>query len=220
MFAAGCLGDPGCTGGHAGTGGRADGGNQADRGILEPVPGIQAPVPRRMVARSGPRAPLAQWGPLETPDGTHQRNPVSSAPQTPRLGPPSAITASEVHPGRQLSRRGLFLEPQVADREGFEPSVPMKVHTLSKRAHSTTLTSVLCILQLRLCGERALLCALDRKRQAEFGALLRAFYDFAFPSPHCGRLERPENDPQLPAAWRLTHRGSGISVWADSLMAR
>ena len=45
---------------------------------------------------------------------------------------------------------------RMADREGFEPSVPMKVHTLSKRAHSTTLTSVLCLLQLRLYGERVL----------------------------------------------------------------
>lgn len=31
----------------------------------------------------------------------------------------------------------------MADREGFEPSVTLLPHTLSKRAHSTTLTSVL-----------------------------------------------------------------------------
>lgn len=31
----------------------------------------------------------------------------------------------------------------VADREGFEPSVPVKVHTISNRARSTTLASVL-----------------------------------------------------------------------------
>ncbi len=31
----------------------------------------------------------------------------------------------------------------MADREGFEPSVTLLLHTLSKRAHSTTLTSVL-----------------------------------------------------------------------------
>lgn len=28
----------------------------------------------------------------------------------------------------------------MADREGFEPSVLLPVHTLSRRAHSTTLT--------------------------------------------------------------------------------
>jgi hypothetical protein len=31
----------------------------------------------------------------------------------------------------------------MADREGFEPSVTSLLHTLSKRAHSTTLTSAL-----------------------------------------------------------------------------
>ena len=31
----------------------------------------------------------------------------------------------------------------MADREGFEPSVTLLLHTLSKRAHSTTLTSAL-----------------------------------------------------------------------------
>lgn len=34
-------------------------------------------------------------------------------------------------------------EKKMADREGFEPSVTLLLHTLSKRAHSTTLTSVL-----------------------------------------------------------------------------
>lgn len=29
---------------------------------------------------------------------------------------------------------------KMADREGFEPSVLLPVHTLSRRAHSTTLT--------------------------------------------------------------------------------
>ncbi len=31
----------------------------------------------------------------------------------------------------------------MADREGFEPSVTLLLHTLSKRAHSTTLTPAL-----------------------------------------------------------------------------
>jgi hypothetical protein len=31
----------------------------------------------------------------------------------------------------------------LADREGFEPSVTLLLHTLSKRAHSTTLTPAL-----------------------------------------------------------------------------
>lgn len=30
----------------------------------------------------------------------------------------------------------------LVDGEGFEPSVPMKAHTLSKRAHSTTLPPI------------------------------------------------------------------------------
>jgi len=33
----------------------------------------------------------------------------------------------------------------MADREGFEPSVSLTPHTLSKRAHSTTLTSALIV---------------------------------------------------------------------------
>ncbi len=32
---------------------------------------------------------------------------------------------------------------KMADREGFEPSVTLLLHTLSKRAHSTTLTPAL-----------------------------------------------------------------------------
>jgi hypothetical protein len=33
-----------------------------------------------------------------------------------------------------------FIEPNYAEKEGFEPSVPLRVHQLSKLAHSTTLT--------------------------------------------------------------------------------
>lgn len=32
--------------------------------------------------------------------------------------------------------------PCALDGEGFEPSVPIKAHTLSKRAHSTTLPPI------------------------------------------------------------------------------
>ncbi len=38
---------------------------------------------------------------------------------------------------------GSFISLKLADREGFEPSVTLLPHTLSKRAHSTTLTPAL-----------------------------------------------------------------------------
>ena len=42
-----------------------------------------------------------------------------------------------------LAIRSFRRKRRMADREGFEPSVTLLLHTLSKRAHSTTLTSVL-----------------------------------------------------------------------------
>jgi hypothetical protein len=43
---------------------------------------------------------------------------------------------------------------RMADREGFEPSVRFTAHTLSKRAHSTTLPSVLCWSRAAFAGAR------------------------------------------------------------------
>lgn len=42
----------------------------------------------------------------------------------------AATYSLQIHCGEKL----------MADREGFEPSVLLPVHTLSRRAHSTTLT--------------------------------------------------------------------------------
>ena len=46
----------------------------------------------------------------------------------------------------------------MADREGFEPSVTLLPHTLSKRAHSTTLTPALGGRETRnsICGWQSL----------------------------------------------------------------
>ena len=41
---------------------------------------------------------------------------------------------------KTLSNGRTFIVKLMADREGFEPSVLLPVHTLSRRAHSTTLT--------------------------------------------------------------------------------
>lgn len=45
---------------------------------------------------------------------------------------------------RPSARRDLFqgIKGKLADRVGFEPTVTLLLHTLSKRAHSTTLTPV------------------------------------------------------------------------------
>ncbi len=42
----------------------------------------------------------------------------------------------------------------LAERAGFEPAVPVKVHTLSRRAYSTTLAPFRCYLAVNPCGER------------------------------------------------------------------
>ncbi len=46
---------------------------------------------------------------------------------------------------KPLSPQSLVWLLKMADREGFEPSVTLLPHTLSKRAHSTTLTSALLV---------------------------------------------------------------------------
>ncbi len=53
----------------------------------------------------------------------------------------------------------------MADREGFEPSLPLTVNTLSKRARSTTLPSVLIH-----CGGRS------KKNFYELGNLFWHFF--------------------------------------------
>lgn len=41
---------------------------------------------------------------------------------------------------QHINIQNIAVENKMADREGFEPSVLLPVHTLSRRAHSTTLT--------------------------------------------------------------------------------
>lgn len=41
---------------------------------------------------------------------------------------------------RNILITNILRKKLMADREGFEPSVLLPVHTLSRRAHSTTLT--------------------------------------------------------------------------------
>src|SRR4051812_9480031 len=71
---------------------------------------------------------------------------------------------------RRLSVMFARRERRLAEREGFEPSVEFPLHTLSKRAPSTTRTS------LRLSGIRSLAEVLDRRptRAVYEAALSRA----------------------------------------------
>ncbi len=69
----------------------------------------------------------------------------------------------------------------MADRVGFEPTVRLHAHTLSKRAHSTTLTPVRFVPQNRLFGRggRKLSSSFD-SGNTEITFILR-FRAFNFP---------------------------------------
>lgn len=52
--------------------------------------------------------------------------------------------------------KSLILQvSKLADGEGFEPSVPFKAHTLSRRARSTTLAPILIVCGLLNCVDAA-----------------------------------------------------------------
>ena len=76
--------------------------------------------------------------------GQHHSRKQTFARGVPFVAGRENMSPSFAVPATEGILRGLRRR-RMADREGFEPSVPMKVHTLSKRAHSTTLTSVLCV---------------------------------------------------------------------------
>ena len=85
--------------------------------------GIGSADPAGCFPRSKPR-PARTTGPFKRP-GT------GSSPSSPERF---------TRPWRRFYRRAKC---EMADREGFEPSVTLLPHTLSKRAHSTTLTPAL-----------------------------------------------------------------------------
>ncbi len=78
---------------------------------------------------------LTPYGLPTTEPAPHSTSAPSSNAAPRELEPPPGVGG-----GQALQASPAGRDPVVAEREGFEPSVPVKVHALSKRAHSATLS--------------------------------------------------------------------------------